>query len=247
MRKLKNPMLKSLYETYGIDYERLEQSVDAKNRIRTKANRTLKKEFGSRNWNSLTFNEKNYFILHLMKDYMMNEIAEVIYPCNSSKVKGIRIAIEKLIKEQYVSVNESIKKANVNIENLYTKDDTGHNKYGDLQDKLLELYKSGEGTGDSKSTVNDIRFSILETKINVLLEVIQEKLGVQIDTEAIEDCCKYLIKNDLNNDDIIQLDIDEQSSVPVEVQEKIIEANQRYFAYMLQKENLEFYKDKEQI
>ena len=58
---------------------------------------------------------------------------------------------------------------------------------------------------------------------------------------------ELFLKNNcsFNNDDIIQLEIDEQSSVPLEVQKKIIQTNQKYFAHLMQKENLEFYKDKE--
>ncbi|HFI0629237.1 TPA: hypothetical protein ACGO2S_002240, partial [Streptococcus suis] len=161
---------------------------------------------------------------------------------NSIKVREIRTTIESLIKEQYVSVNEHIKRGNVNIEKLYTKDQNGHSTYGDLQDELLEFYKD---TDDSMPTSDDIRFSILETKIDVLLKVVQEKLNVQIDSKAIEECCKNLIITHFNDDEVVQLEIDEQSSVPLEVQKKIIQTNQKYFALLMQKENLEFYKDKE--
>lgn len=242
MKKLTNPMLIALYKSYQIDYESLSNATDMKNRIRTQSNRIYKKEFGNKDWDSLTLNEKNYFILHCMKDYMIKEIAEVVYPRNSIKVREIRTTIESLIKEQYVSVNEHIKRGNVNIEKLYTKDQNGHSTYGDLQDELLEFYKD---TDDSMSTSDDIRFSILETKIDVLLKVVQEKLNVQIDSKAIEECCKNLIITHFNDDEVVQLEIDEQSSVPLEVQKKIIETNQKYFALLMQKENLEFYKDKE--
>jgi|GEM_PF-4646546 len=245
MKKLTNPMLIALYKLYQIDYESLRNATDMKNRIRTQSNRIYKKEFGNKDWDSLTLNEKNYFILHCMKDYMFKEIEEVIHPRNSIKVRDIRTTIESLIKEQYVSVNEHIKKDNVNIEKLYTKDQNGHSTYGDLQDELLDLYNSSKDTDDSKSTSDDIRFSILETKINVLLKVVKEKLNVQIDSNAIEECCKYLIKHDFTNDEVVQLEIDEQSSVPLEFQKQIIQSNQKYYAYMIQKENLEFYKDKE--
>lgn len=245
MKKLTNPMLIALYKSYQIDYESLRNATDMKNRIRTQSNRIYKKEFGNKDWDSLTLNEKNYFILHCMKDYMFKEIEEVIHPRNSIKVRDIRTTIESLIKEQYVSVNEHIKKDNVNIEKLYTKDQNGHSTYGDLQDELLDLYNSSKDTDDSKSTSDDIRFSILETKINVLLKVVKEKLNVQIDSNAIEECCKYLIKHDFTNDEVVQLEIDEQSSVPLEFQKQIIQSNQKYYAYMIQKENLEFYKDKE--
>lgn len=242
MKKLTNPMLIALYKSYQIDYECLKNATDMKNRIRTQSNRIYKKEFGNKDWDSLTLNEKNYFILHCMKDYMFKEIEEVIHPRNSIKVRDIRTTIESLIKEQYVSVNEHIKQSNVNIEKLYTKDQNGHSTYGDLQDELLELYKD---TDDSMSTSDDIRFSILETKIDVLLKVVKEKLNIQIDSNAIEECCKYLIKHDFTIDEVVQLEIDEQSSVPLEVQKQFIQSNQKYFAYMIQKENLEFYKDRE--
>lgn len=242
MKKLTNPMLIALYKSYQIDYESLKNATDMKNRIRTQSNRIYKKEFGNKDWDSLTLNEKNYFILHCMKDYMFKEIEEVIHPRNSIKVRDIRTTIESLIKEQYVSVNEHIKQSNVNIEKLYTKDQNGHSTYGDLQDELLELYKD---TDDSMSTSDDIRFSILETKIDVLLKVVKEKLNIQIDSNAIEECCKYLIKHDFTIDEVVQLEIDEQSSVPLEVQKQFIQSNQKYFAYMIQKENLEFYKDRE--
>ncbi|MCK4044856.1 hypothetical protein [Streptococcus suis] len=245
MKKLSKPMLKELYDTYGINYDNLAKKIDVKNRIRTQANRTFKKQFDSRNWDSLTLNEQNYFLLHCMKDYMMKEIEEVIHPSSPSKIKKIKNSVETLIKEQYVSVNEYIKQANVDIGKLYTIDENGYSQYGKLQDELVEIYKSSDNNFEPESTSDDIRFSILETKINVLLKIVQEKLNVQIDIEAIEDCCKYLIKNDFNNDDIIQLEIDEQSSVPLEVQKKIIQTNQKYFAHLMQKENLEFYKDKE--
>lgn len=242
MKKLTNPMLIALYKSYQIDYESLKNATDMKNRIRTQSNRIYKKEFGNKDWDSLTLNEKNYFILHCMKDYMFKEIEEVIHPRNSIKVRDIRTTIESLIKEQYVSVNEHIKQSNVNIEKLYTKDQNGHSTYGDLQDELLELYKD---TDDSMSTSDDIRFSILETKIDVLLKVVKEKLNVQIDSNAIEEYSKYLIKHDFTIDEVVQLEIDEQSSVPLEVQKQLIQSNQKYVAYMIQKENLEFYKDRE--
>lgn len=240
MKKLTNPMLIALYKLYQINYESL--ATDMKNRIRTQANRIYKKEFGNRNWDALTLNEQNYFILHCMKDYMIGELKDVLYRSRPSKVKEVIEKIESKIKEQYVSESEVIKQYNADLEKLYTKDENGYSRFGDLQDEILEIYKSGD---DSNNFATDIRLSTIDTKIDVILKIIQEKLSVHIDIKAIEDCCKYLIKNDLNNDDIIQLEIDEQSSVPVEVQQKIIESNQKYFAYRIQKENLEFYKDKE--
>ena len=55
MKKLSKSMLKSLYKTYEIDYESLKN--DTKNRIRTQTNRTFKKHFENRKWESLTTNE----------------------------------------------------------------------------------------------------------------------------------------------------------------------------------------------
>lgn len=120
MKKLSNPMLKALYETYEIHYESLKSST--KNRIRTQTNRTFKKHFENRKWISLTINEQNYFVLHCMKGYMIKEIEEVIYRSSPSKIKKIKDLVETLIKEQYVSVNEYITQGNVDIEKLYTKD-----------------------------------------------------------------------------------------------------------------------------
>ena len=174
---------------------------------------------------------------------MIKEIEEVIYPSSPTKIKNIKNSIETLIKEQYVSVNEYIKQGNVDIEKLYPKNENGYSKYGELQDELLEIYKSSDSNFVPHSNSDDTRFSILETKINVLLKVVQERLGVQVDSKAIEECCKYLIITHFNDDEVVQLEIDEQSSVPLEVQKKTIQTNQKYFAYMMQKENLEFYKD----
>lgn len=232
-------MLKSLYKTYEIDYESLKN--DTKNRIRTQTNRTFKKHFENRKWESLTTNEQNYFVLHCMKGYMMKEIEEVIYPFTPSKIKDIKNSVETLIKEQYVLANEHIRKVNKDTEKIHARDENGYSKYGDLQDDLIEIYKSNETINKFSS---DIRLSIFETKIDVLLKIVQEKLNVQIQVGAIEECCRYLVENDFTIDEPIQLEIDNQSAIPSKEQKRMIKNNQKYFAYRLQKEQLSFYSDK---
>ena len=210
---------KTIYDLYGINKNRISKNEDR--RIRKNLTSWLKMYLQTRHYSEklclydLRKSEQDYFICYEIKEKMITTLPHAVSRnkiennlkehMKDSLVEGERYlkernsVIERIKKRDYVEPNDSEqKKKQAYQEFCETWKYFFHTQPPTFESFLKRPDLSVYDYMKSKEFGIDVEDKVDKVTLNIVLEVLKEKLGLEIDFEAIENC---IIEASLNRYD----------------------------------------------
>lgn len=210
---------KTIYDLYGINKNRISENEDR--RIRKNLTNWLKMYLQANGYSEklclydLRKEEQDYFICYEIKEKMITTLPHAVSRnkiennlkehMKDSLVEGERYlkernsVIERIKKRDYVEPNDSEqKKKQAYQEFCETWKYFFHTQPPTFESFLKRPYLSVYDYMKSKEFGIDVEDKVDKVTLNIVLEVLKEKLGLEIDFEAIENC---IIEASLNRYD----------------------------------------------
>lgn len=224
----RDPIYKETLEYY--EYTSLKQSEFEK--IRKQIERSFKKEFSEQKWSDLTENKKLSFWVSLQK-YMFKKTS-MPFP------EKIRRKIESDVKKSLIGIEVEGRRYNQRIDELFTiNEDTGRRPYDDMMSAIYDMPEQKRYAP---------RMEVLETKISVILKILENKFNYIVDEQGIEESLLCIHNFDRPSFEKLDLEIDESQNLSDEERErknKIIEENKKYLYHQKKLKELDFITYKE--
>lgn len=209
-------------------YEHTSLKPSEFDKVRKKISRSFNEEFPEQEWSNLTINKKLSFWVSL-QDYML-EKTSLPFP------KKIKKKIENDIKKYLLDIEIEGIEYNKRMDEIFTiNEDTGRRPYDDMMSAIYD-----DQIERQKKYYPELE--ILQTKIDVILKVLKDEFGYEVDVKEIEKSLVFYHNFERGDLEPLQLHSDgkELSEEERNREQALIDENKMFLHYNKKIRELDF-------